>query len=82
LRIASTWFDLRYWVASMSAVSLASVPELVKNTLASGMPDRLGDLLGQLDLVLDQVQRRGVEHLLGLLLMASTTSAPCTRSWW
>ena len=35
----STWLLRRYWVASISAVSLASVPELVKNTFASGMPD-------------------------------------------
>ena len=31
--------DWRYWLAIIRAVSLASVPELVKNTLASGMPD-------------------------------------------
>jgi hypothetical protein len=29
----------RLVVASSRAVSLASVPELVKNTMASGMPD-------------------------------------------
>ena len=31
--------DLRETVASMRAASFASVPEVVKNTLASGMPD-------------------------------------------
>ncbi len=33
------WFDLRYDVARSSAASFASVPEVVKNTLASGIPD-------------------------------------------
>ena len=37
--MASTWSAPRAAVASSRAVSLASVPELVKNTLASGMPD-------------------------------------------
>ena len=31
--------DLRETVASKRAASLASVPDVVKNTLASGMPD-------------------------------------------
>ena len=38
-RIASTWFERRFWVASISAASFASVPELAKKTFASGMPD-------------------------------------------
>ncbi len=38
-RIASTWFERRYWVASSSAASFASVPEFAKNTLAFSMPD-------------------------------------------
>jgi len=37
--MASTSFDLRYWVAIMMAVSLASVPDAVKNTRASGIPE-------------------------------------------
>ena len=57
----------RYDVASSSAASLASVPDVVKNTLASGMPDSAGELLGQLDHRADEVQRRGVQHLAGLL---------------
>ena len=39
LRSASTWLERRFWVASSRAASFASVPELVKKTLASGMPD-------------------------------------------
>ncbi len=39
LRIASTWLERRFWVASRRAVSFASVPEFAKNTLASGIPD-------------------------------------------
>ena len=39
LRIARTWFDFRYAVASRSAVSFASVPEVVKKTRASEMPE-------------------------------------------
>jgi hypothetical protein len=39
LRSAITWLLRRYDVASSSAASLASVPEEVKNTLASGTPD-------------------------------------------
>jgi hypothetical protein len=39
LRSASTWLDRRVWVVSISAASFASVPLLVKNTFASGMPD-------------------------------------------
>ena len=34
-----TWLALRAVSAAASAVSLASEPELVKNTLASGMPE-------------------------------------------
>ena len=55
----SGWSAGRF-VATSSAASLASVPELVKNTRASGMPETPGDLLGELDLLADQVERRGV----------------------
>jgi hypothetical protein len=37
--MASTWFDRRWEVASSRAVSLASLPEVVKKTRASAMPD-------------------------------------------
>ena len=39
--MASTWLACRAVRQASSAVSLASVPELVKNTLASLMPDTL-----------------------------------------
>ena len=39
--MASTWLAWRAVRQASSAVSLASVPELVKNTLASLMPDTL-----------------------------------------
>ena len=39
--MARTSVALRAVSAASSAVSLASVPELVKNTLAFGMPDSL-----------------------------------------
>ena len=44
--------------ASRTAVSFASVPEVVKKLLLSGPGRDLGQLLGQLDLGLGQVQRR------------------------
>ena len=37
--MAGTWFDARYWVAIINAASLASVPEFVKKTFASGIPE-------------------------------------------
>ena len=37
--MASTWLAPRAVSAASSAVSLASVPELVKNTLAFSIPD-------------------------------------------
>jgi hypothetical protein len=39
LRIARIWFDLRSELASSSAVSFASVPLVVRKTLASGIPE-------------------------------------------
>jgi hypothetical protein len=37
--MASTWLAVRAVSAAARAVSLASEPELVKKTLAPGMPD-------------------------------------------
>ena len=39
--MARTWLAFRAVRAASSAVSFASVPELVKNTLAFSMPDSL-----------------------------------------
>jgi hypothetical protein len=60
--------DRRAAVASSSAVSFASVPEFVKDLgpLDAGQPR---DLLRQLDLAADQVQRRGVHDALGQLAL-------------
>jgi hypothetical protein len=60
--------ECRYEVASSSAVSLASAARVGEEHLGVGDPRQAGDLLGEGDLILDQIQRRGVEHLLGLLL--------------
>ena len=54
-------------VASSSAVSLASVPEVVKKTRASGMPDSAAIALGELDHRPVEVERGGVEDPPGLL---------------
>jgi len=44
LRNARIWLLRRYDVAASNAASLASVPDVVTNTLASGMPERADSL--------------------------------------
>ncbi len=53
-------------MASISAASLASVPGVGEEHLGVGDAAEIGDLLGQLDLVLDEIERRRVQHLVGL----------------
>jgi len=55
--------ERRLAVASIRAASVASVPEVVKNTLASGMPDRLAiisasSIIGSLRYIVDVCSRR------------------------
>ena len=60
--MASTWLALRAVSAASRAVSLASVPELVKKTLAFSMPESLAIFSASSTWLRMQVQRRGVHH--------------------